>query len=34
MIDDENGAEWIQQGDVLLFPVGAKKVKRQPKKLT
>ena len=33
-IDDENGADWIQQGDVLLFPAGAGKFKRHPKKLT
>lgn len=33
MIDDENGADYVQQGDVLLFPVGAKKFKRHPKEM-
>jgi len=30
MIDDENGADWYQQGDVTLKPRGAKKFKRKP----
>jgi hypothetical protein len=33
-IDDVNGVDWYQQGDVLLKPVGAKKFKRFPKILT
>ena len=33
-IDDENGIDWYQQGDVILRPKGAKKFKRLPKKLT
>ena len=34
MIDDENGADWFQQGDVILKPRGAKNFKRQPIVLT
>jgi hypothetical protein len=33
-IDDKNGADWWQQGDILLFPKGAKKFKSRPAKLT
>jgi hypothetical protein len=33
-IDDENGAEWLQQGDVILRPRGAKTFKSQPTILT
>jgi len=33
-IDDEAGAEWYQQGDVILRPRGRKKFKRFPKRLT
>lgn len=29
-IDDKNGAEWFQQGDVLMFPEGASKFKSRP----
>lgn len=32
-IDDKNGADYIQQGDVLLFPVGATKFKRHPREM-
>jgi hypothetical protein len=34
MIDDDSGAEWVQQGDVILRPRGAKKFKSQPAVLT
>lgn len=34
MIDEENGADWFQQGDVLLFPKDAKKFKSRPVMLT
>lgn len=34
MIDDENGAEWIQQGDVIIRPKGEKKFKSRPKVIT
>jgi len=30
MIDDENGVDWYQQGDVILRPKGAKKYKSRP----
>jgi hypothetical protein len=33
-IDDENGADWYQQGDVILRPVGTKKFKSKPVILT
>lgn len=33
-IDDKNGVDWFQQGDVLMIPKGAKKFKSRPKKLT
>jgi len=33
-IDDVNGADWYQQGDVLMRPKGATKFKRFPKVLT
>jgi len=33
-IDDENGADWYQQGDVILKPKDAKKLKSRPKDLT
>lgn len=33
-IDDVNGADWYQQGDVLLFPEDATKFKSRPIKLT
>lgn len=33
-IDEENGAEYEQQGDILFFPVGAKKFKLFPNTLT
>jgi len=33
-IDDENGANWYQQGDVILRPKGASKYKRLPVVLT
>lgn len=33
-IDDVNGVDWYQQGDVLLIPKGAKKIKRHPIILT
>lgn len=33
-IDDKNGVEWYQQGDVVMFPKGAKKFKSRPSKLT
>lgn len=32
-IDDENGAEWIQQGDVILKPLGATKFRLRPSQL-
>jgi hypothetical protein len=32
-VDEENGAEWLQQGDVILRPKGAKKFKLFPKAL-
>lgn len=31
---DENGAEWQQQGDVLMFPLGAESYKPYPKIIT
>ncbi len=31
---DNNGAEWQQQGDVLMFPLGARSYKPNPKILT
>ena len=31
---DENGAEWQQQGDVLIFPLGARSYKPYPKTIT
>lgn len=34
MIDDVNGADWYQQGDVIMRPKGAKKFKSRPKRLT
>ena len=34
MIDDVNGADWIQHGDVLIFPRNAKKFKSRPEILT
>ena len=34
MIDDEEGVEYYQQGDVLFLPKGAKKFKSRPTKLT
>jgi hypothetical protein len=34
LIDDENGADWFQQGDVILRPRGAKKFKSRPLVLT
>ena len=34
MIDDKNGADWIQQGDVILRPRGAQKFKSRPIVLT
>lgn len=34
MIDDQDGADFIQQGDVLLFPRGETKFKSQPVQLT
>lgn len=34
MIDNVNGADWFEQGDICLFPKGAKKFKLRPKKLT
>ena len=33
-IDDENGSDWIQQGDVLIKPAGATKFKSRPAQLT
>jgi hypothetical protein len=33
-IDDEHGADWLQQGDVILKPVGARTFKSQPIILT
>lgn len=33
-IDEVNGADWIQQGDVILKPQGARKFKTQPIQLT
>ena len=33
-IDDESGAEWYQQGDVILRPRGATRFKSRPKLLT
>lgn len=33
-IDESNGAEWYQQGDVILRPTGAKTFKSQPIVLT
>lgn len=33
-IDDQIGVEWVQQGDVILRPRGAKKYKSQPTILT
>lgn len=33
-IDDENGADWNAQGDVLMFPKGATKFRRFPRILT
>lgn len=33
-IDDVNGADWFQQGDVILRPRGATKFKSRPKILT
>jgi len=33
-IDDENGQEWVQQGDVCIWPRGAKSLKSRPSKLT
>jgi len=33
-IDDENGADWYQQGDVILRPKGVSKYKRLPVVLT
>lgn len=34
MIDDENGAEWYQQGDVIMRPAGAEKYRSRPSMLT
>jgi len=34
MIDDENGADWVQQGDVILRPRGVSKFKGKPSILT
>jgi len=34
MIDEENGADWIQQGDVILRPRGPQKFKSRPIVLT
>ncbi len=33
-IDEKNGVDWYQQGDLILRPVGGKKFKRFPKVLT
>ncbi|WP_213083536.1 hypothetical protein, partial [Escherichia coli] len=33
-IDEVNGAEWLQQGDVILKPKGAVKFKSQPVQFT
>jgi len=33
-IDEEHGAEWEQQGDVILRPIGAGKYKRFPRSMT
>jgi hypothetical protein len=33
-IDDVNGSDWFQQGDVVLRPLGAKKFKSRPAQLT
>lgn len=33
-IDDTDGEDWYQQGDVLLFPDGAKKLKSYPRQIS
>ena len=33
-VDNENGADWYQQGDVCIWPKNAKSLKNKPKKLT